>query len=66
MGDLIGIASYHPFSKAVAAVHGTLVGGQDKGGLSVLVLHADDNGIIAFAAGVLMAICRRLHRIRNT
>ena len=56
MRDFVGIAAHHPLSEAVATVHGALIGGQNEGGLLILVLHADDHGVVSLAAGVPVAI----------
>jgi hypothetical protein len=42
-----------------------LVGSQDKSGLFVLVLHARDNRIIPFSAGVLVTIGGGFHGVRD-
>jgi hypothetical protein len=56
MCNFIGVAADHALSEAMTTIHGALIGGQYKGSLPVLVLHADDNGIITFTAGIFMTI----------
>jgi hypothetical protein len=63
--NFIGVAADHTLSETVAAVHRALVGSQDKSGLSVLVLHARDNGIVALSTGVLVAVKRGFHGVRD-
>jgi len=50
----------------VAAVHGALIGGQNKGGLLILVLHADNHSVVPFTTGVFVAILGGFHGIGNT
>jgi len=61
--NLIGVAADHALAEAVAAVHGALVGGQNQSRLTVLVLHARDNRIVPFSAGVLVAIGGGFHGV---
>jgi hypothetical protein len=63
--NFIGVAADHTLSETVAAVHRALVGSQDKSGLFVLVLHARDNCIIPFSAGVLVTIGGGFHGVRH-
>jgi hypothetical protein len=63
--NFIGVAADHTLSETVAAVHRALVGSQDKSGLFVLVLHARDNRIIPFSAGVLVTIGGGFHGVRD-
>lgn len=53
--DFVLCKAHHALSEAVAAVHGALVGGQDEGGLFVLVLQAGQDGVGLFAAGIKAA-----------